>query len=200
MRTRNSRKALFLTLLTAFLGLASSSCSKNSASAREQQVEEQQPKVQSAPAEKLLGEGQTAPLFEAKSHEGTLLKLADLQGQFVILYFYPKDGTPGCTAEAQGFAKNSSQITQAGAVVIGVSSDDAASHQDFAEEYGLPFYLLADTERSIAKAYGVGSFLGMTSRVTFLTGPAGKIQKVYPDVAPKEHAQQLLNDIKALKM
>ena len=180
----------FMTLCTL------AACSKSNPQVKQQDAADEKALVVHAPsAPELLKAGDSAPNFEAKAHNGTPLSLTTLKGKFVIVYFYPRDGTPGCTAEAKGFAKQSSNLESAGAVVIGVSSDDAESHREFADEYGLPFYLVADTERTVAQAYGVGSFLGMTSRVTFLIDPKGIIAKVYPDVSPKDHAQELLKDI-----
>ncbi len=195
------KKAWFQHSHALIFGLCLSfACSKTSTQAKERDPNVAPDLVvYSSPAPQLLEVGVTAPLFEAKAHNGALLALNALQGKFVIVYFYPRDGTPGCTAEAQGFAQQSSSLASEGAVVVGVSSDDAESHQEFAQEHQLPFFLVADTKRAVAKAYGVGGFLGMTSRVTFLIDPQGMIAKVYPDVSPGEHAKELLQDIQSYK-
>jgi peroxiredoxin Q/BCP len=148
--------------------------------------------------ERPLVVGEPAPEFETVAHSGQPVRLRDLRGKVVILYFYPKDGTPGCTTEARQLAARHEALDEAGAVVLGVSSDDAASHQRFAEEHALPFLLLPDTDRAIAKAYGVGSFLGMNSRVTYVIDRQGAIARVYPSVDPDEHADQLLKDLAGL--
>ncbi len=145
-----------------------------------------------------LNVGDAAPDFDAIAHDGQRVRLSDLRGKAVVLYFYPKDGTPGCTTEAAAFRDEKASLDAASAVVLGVSADDNESHRRFAEEQGLPFLLLPDTEHSIAKAYGVGSFLGMPSRVTYLIDGQGKIAHVYPQVDPASHAKQLVRDIQAL--
>lgn len=154
----------------------------------------------SPPAEKILKAGAEAPAFSAVAHSGEKIALKELRGKKVVLYFYPKDNTPGCTVEAQAFRDNHETYVSRDVVVIGVSTQDNDSHRQFAEEHGLKFALIADEDRSIAKSYGVGSMLGMSKRVTFLIGPDGKIAKVYEDVTPKEHAAQLLSDLDELKL
>lgn len=146
----------------------------------------------------LLEPGVPAPDFETTAHTGEVVKLSALRGKAIVLYFYPKDGTPGCTVEAQAFKSEAGQFASANAVVLGVSSDDSASHRSFAEEHGLPFLLLPDTEHAIAGAYGVGTTLGMPHRVTFLIDSTGKIAKTYPNVSPNGHAAEVLADLRAL--
>lgn len=141
-----------------------------------------------------------APSFSAVAHSGEKVDLEGLRGKKVVLYFYPKDNTPGCTVEAQGFRDAHQTYESRDVVVIGVSTQDNESHREFAKEHGLPFLLIPDEDRSIAKSYGVGSMLGMSKRVTFLIGPDGKIAKVYESVSPKEHAEQLLSDLDELKL
>lgn len=188
------RPTLWLTLVWLAMG-----CERNEAGSDAKAPDVDPPARAAAPArEGLLKPGATAPEFEAVSHTGQPVKLSDLRGKVVILYFYPKDNTPGCTTEARNFAQEYQDLEQAGAVVLGVSSDDNESHRRFAEEHGLPFLLLPDTERSIAEAYGVGSFLGMTSRVTYLIDRKGKIAKVYPSVDPNTHAERILEDLESL--
>ncbi len=151
-----------------------------------------------AKARGLLRPGDRAPDFTATAHTGAQIKLSALRGKVVVLYFYPKDNTPGCTTEAQGFRDDHATFEQAGAVILGVSSQDNESHQAFAAEHGLPFSLLPDEDKKIAQLYGVGSFLGFVSRVTFVIDREGKIFKVYDKVTPKNHAQEIANDLEKL--
>jgi peroxiredoxin Q/BCP len=144
-------------------------------------------------------EGDKAPAFSAPTNGGGKLSLADLKGQPVILYFYPKDDTPGCTKEACAFRDEFAEFKKRGAVVLGVSTDPVKAHDKFVEKYKLPFTLLADEDHKIVEAYGVWgqkTFMGRkymgTHRVTFLIGPDGKIQKIWPTVKPEEHAAEVL--------
>jgi thioredoxin-dependent peroxiredoxin len=146
-----------------------------------------------------LTEGDVAPAFTATTHEGTQVSLSDYRGKQVILYFYPKDDTPGCTKEACAFRDEFTALRQRGAVVLGVSTDPAKSHARCVEKYKLPFTLLADEDKQIVRAYGVWgpkTFMGRkylgTHRVTFLIGPDGRIKKIWPAVKPAEHAQEVL--------
>ena len=146
-----------------------------------------------------LKEGDPAPDFAANTNGGGRIALADLKGKNVILYFYPRDDTPGCTKEACAFRDAFAEFTKRGAVVLGVSKDPVKSHDKFVKKYRLPFTLLADEDTTIAQAYdawGEKSFLGRkylgTHRVTFLIGPDGRIRKVWPKVKPEEHAAEVL--------
>ena len=146
-----------------------------------------------------LKEGDPAPTFTARINGGGTVSLEDFRGQNVILYFYPRDNTPGCTKEACAFRDQFDQIKRKGAVVLGVSTDSVQSHDKFVEKFNLPFPLLADEDKTIAQAYGVWglkTFLGKTflglRRITFLIGPDGKIKKIWPKVKPEEHANQVL--------
>ncbi len=145
--------------------------------------------------------GTQAPAFALKDQSGTERTLASYHGQWVVLYFYPKDGTPGCTTEACEFRDNLFAFHDAGIVVLGISLDDEKSHQKFATEQHLPFPLLADTSKKTARDYGVLSMLGglFTKRETFVIDPAGMIAAHYTNVDPKSHSKTLLTDIKALK-
>ena len=143
--------------------------------------------------------GDVAPPFTAKSNGGGQVSLADLKGKSVVLYFYPKDDTPGCTKEACAFRDHHNEYRKKGVVVLGVSTDAVKAHEKFAEKLKLPFPLLADEEKQIVSAYGVWgekSFMGRsyrgTHRVTFLIGPDGTIKKVWPRVKPEEHAAEVL--------
>ena len=145
-----------------------------------------------------LKEGAVAPKFTVATNGGGKISLADYKGQNVILYFYPKDDTPGCTKEACAFRDEFAQFKKKGAVVLGVSPDSVKSHDKFVEKFKLPFTLLADEDKKIVEAYGVWgekSFMGRkylgTNRVTFLIGPDGTIQKIWPLVKPEEHAAEV---------
>ena len=146
-----------------------------------------------------LKEGDKAPAFTAETNGGGKLSLGDLAGKNVILYFYPKDDTPGCTKEACAFRDGYADFKKHGAVVLGVSTDPVKSHDKFVEKFKLPFTLLADPDKKIVEAYGVWgqkSFMGRkymgTHRVTFLIGPDGRIKKIWPLVKPEEHAAEVL--------
>jgi peroxiredoxin Q/BCP len=146
-----------------------------------------------------LKEGDPAPKFSAATNGGGTLSLAELRGKNVVLYFYPKDNTPGCTKEACAFRDQFAELKQAGAVVLGVSTDPVKAHDKFVEKFKLPFPLLADVDQKIVKAYGVWgekTFMGRkymgTNRVTFLIGPDGRIRKIWPLVKPEEHAAEVL--------
>jgi peroxiredoxin Q/BCP len=146
-----------------------------------------------------LKEGDPAPAFSAQTNGGGQVTLADFAGRNVVLYFYPRDDTPGCTKEACAFRDHFAQFTKKGAVVLGVSPDPVKSHDKFATKFKLPFTLLADEDKSIVQSYGVWgqkTFMGRkymgTHRVTFLIGPDGRIKKIWPQVKPEEHAEEVL--------
>jgi peroxiredoxin Q/BCP len=146
-----------------------------------------------------LKEGDAAPEFSANTNGGGKISLADFKGKNVILYFYPKDDTPGCTKEACAFRDHFAEFKQRGAVVLGVSTDPVKSHDKFVEKFKLPFTLLADEDKQIVEAYGVWgekSFMGRkypgTHRVTFLIGPDGRIKNIWPQVKSDEHATEVL--------
>lgn len=144
-----------------------------------------------APGEPLAA-GALAPDVTFKLHTGETLKLASLRGKPVVVYFYPKDDTPGCTVEAQEIRDLYSQLKQSGAVVIGVSTDALDSHRAFAEKHQLPFLLAADEGGELAKAFGVPLKNGRATRVSFVIGPDGHIKRSFPTVTPKGHAAELL--------
>ena len=146
----------------------------------------------------LLGIGDPAPDVTARRRDGSTVKLSDLRGRHVLVYFYPKDDTPGCTAEACGLNDNLTSLTESGADVIGVSTDSWESHQRFANKYGLEFALASDSDSSIRKAYGVGKMLGIlpvTQRVSFLVGPDGTVVQVWPSVKAADHAAEVLAEV-----
>ncbi len=145
--------------------------------------------------------GEPAPEFELPDQTGQLHSLEDYRDQWVVLYFYPKDETPGCTTEACEFRDNIFEFRAANAQILGVSFDDVESHAEFAENHSLPFPLLADTEGKAAEAYGVKTrMLGFTvaKRQTFLIGPDGTLVKHYEKVKPATHSQEVLADLHEL--
>jgi peroxiredoxin Q/BCP len=149
-----------------------------------------------------LQEGDPAPDFTVSTNAGGKVSLTNFRGQNVILYFYPKDDTPGCTKEACAFRDRFADFKAKGAVVLGVSPDSVKSHDKFVAKYQLPFTLVADEDKEIVKAYGVWgqkSFMGRkylgTHRVTFLIGGDGRIKKIWTQVKPGEHAQEVLAEL-----
>lgn len=145
--------------------------------------------------------GQNAPVFSLQDQEGKLHKLSDYSGKWLVLYFYPKDDTPGCTQEACAFRDDLHHLTVLGAVVVGISVDDSRSHAEFAKKYHLPFPLLADSAGEVATRYGVLLNLGlfkMAKRYTFLINPQGKIGKVYDKVETSRHSQEIIDDLKRI--
>ena len=142
-----------------------------------------------------------APEFELPDQNGELHSLEDYRDKWVVLYFYPKDDTPGCTTEACEFRDNIFAFRDLNAYILGVSLDDVESHKSFAEEYSLPFPLLADTEGTVSTAYGVKTrWAGMNvaKRQTFIIGPDGKVARHYEKVDPATHSEQVLADLKEL--
>jgi thioredoxin-dependent peroxiredoxin len=143
--------------------------------------------------------GSPAPEFKLQDQSGKWHQLKDYRGKWVVLYFYAKDMTPGCTTQACEFRDNIFAFRDAGAVVLGISVDDVDSHKKFAAKHSLPFPLLADPEREITKRYDVMSFTGFAKRETFLIDPQGRLVKHYLDVDPKGHSQIVLEDLKTLQ-
>jgi thioredoxin-dependent peroxiredoxin len=147
--------------------------------------------------------GDPAPSFSLATDQGTTLALADLKGQRTVLYFYPKDDTPGCTTQACDFRDNLARLESTlGVRVLGISPDPVASHVKFKQKYGLPFTLLADPDHATAEAYGVWrerTKYGRTSvglvRATFVIGPDGRLEKVYDNVRAQGHVERLLADL-----
>ncbi len=146
--------------------------------------------------------GALAPEFRLQDQKGEWHRLADYRGQWVVLYFYPKDQTPGCTTQACEVRDNIFAFRKAGAVVLGVSVDDVASHKEFAEKHSLPFPLLADSTKQTAAAYGVlVKMLGvfeLAQRDTFIIDPTGHIAKHFVKVDPKGHSERVLAELKTL--
>jgi thioredoxin-dependent peroxiredoxin len=146
-----------------------------------------------------LHEGDAAPNFTARTHDGRRISLSDFKGKHVVLYFYPRDNTPGCTKEACGFRDDFAAFKDKGAVVLGVSTDSEKSHLKFIDKFKLPFTLLVDEDKRISEAYGAWgqkSFLGRkymgTHRITFLIGPDGRLKKIWSVVKPPVHAREVL--------
>jgi thioredoxin-dependent peroxiredoxin len=146
-----------------------------------------------------LKEGDKAPDFAVPDADGNVVRLKDLRGKKVVLYFYPKDDTPGCTKEACAFRDSFGKFRKRGIEVLGVSLDSEKSHQKFAKKFDLPFRLLADTDRALSEKYGTygeKKFMGRkymgVNRMTFLIDEKGKIKKIYEKVKPDDHAEEVL--------
>jgi thioredoxin-dependent peroxiredoxin len=152
-----------------------------------------------------LNIGDSAPEFSLPDADGNLISLAALKGKRVVMFFYPRDNTPGCTKEACAFRDAYSQIQSKGAVVLGVSTDDAKSHAKFATKYDLPFPLLVDAEGEVGTRYGCyglkkmygKEYMGIT-RSSFIIGPDGSLEKIYSKVKPEAHVAEVMADIEAL--
>lgn len=147
----------------------------------------------------MLSEGDPVPDFSLRDSEGKLVKKADLKGKKYVVYFYPKDFTPGCTTEAAEFARDYKKFKDAGIEILGISPDDEESHKKFGEKMKVPFILLADTEKDAAKKFGVWGkkqFMGReymgVNRTTFLIDEKGKVLKVFEKVKPAGHSQEVL--------
>jgi len=154
------------------------------------------PAASSSPsASALLAAGAAAPDVTFALHTGEQLTLASLRGKPVVVYFYPKDDTPGCTVEAQEIRDLYTELKQSGAVVIGVSTDARDSHRAFAEKHALPFLLASDEAGELARAFGVPLKNGRATRVSFVIGADGRIKRSFPAVTPKGHAAELLTAI-----
>jgi len=143
--------------------------------------------------------GDLAPDFALEDQNGTTVRLADYRGKHVVLYFYPKDDTPGCTKEACGFRDDYAKFTSKNVVILGVSPDDPKSHKKFVDKYELPFTLLADTEKAVCQAYDVWKEKNMygrksmgVERTTFLIDPVGKIVKIFPKVKVDGHIEAVM--------
>ena len=140
-----------------------------------------------------LKPGQAAPSFSASDANGETVRLADYRGKRVVLYFYPKDDTPGCTVESCGLRDNYDKIRELGAEVLGVSVDDVASHRKFTDKFNLPFRLVADVDKKISRAYGVlNEERGMDRRVTFLIDGQGRIERIFDPVKADQHPAEVV--------
>ena len=150
----------------------------------------------------ILKVGDDAPTFSLPDSLGNQVSLNDYKGKWVVLYFYPKDDTPGCTTEACHFRDDFKSLEAIGAKVVGVSIDDSFSHKKFAEKYNLPFPLLSDASGEVASRYGaLNNFLviKLAKRYTYLINPQGKIAKIYLSVDTSKHSQEIIDDLKGLK-
>lgn len=153
----------------------------------------------------MLRPGDRAPAFTLADQAGTLRSLGDFRGSTLVLYFYPKDDTPGCTAEACGFRDAYAELRQAGATVVGVSPDSVESHARFASTYALPMTLLADPAKTVLKAYGAwgkktlyGKEYEGVLRSTVVIDGEGIVRAAYPNVSPEEHAAEILEDVRKM--
>jgi len=146
-----------------------------------------------------IGVSSRAPGFSAPDQTGAIRTLEELRGRAIVLYFYPRDATPGCTREACAFRDAWDRIDAAGATVVGVSTDDVASHAAFAEEHGLTFPLLSDPDGAIARDYGVPTRLGMVARTTFIIDRSGVVRRIFEDVDPAVHANEVISVLESLR-
>lgn len=154
----------------------------------------------------ILTQGSLAPDFRLTDQHGNTVQLSDFRGRWVVLYFYPKDMTPGCTQEACSFRDLYADFEQEGIVVLGISTDDVQSHRHFADRYELPFPLLADTEHSVSEAYGAwrkkqmyGKVFWGVDRITYLIRPDGTVHHVFTKVKPASHGDEVLSAIRQAK-
>ena len=151
----------------------------------------------------MISEGKTVPKFELEDADGKLVKSSELKGKNYVVYFYPRDFTPGCTIEADEFSKDYSKFKQAGVEVVGISKDDVKSHRKFCDKMNIPYILLADVNTDVCKKFGVWGkkkfmgreFMGI-NRSTFLINEKGKIFKVFPKVRPAGHSKEVLDCFK----
>lgn len=151
----------------------------------------------------MISEGESVPSFELLDANGKKVKITDFKGKKVAIYFYPKDFTPGCTTEADEFSKDYNKFKKEGIEIIGISPDDVESHKKFVEKMGIPYPLLADSEKEVSKKFGVWgkkSFMGReymgVNRSTFLVNEKGKVVKIFPKVKPAGHSKEVLESFK----
>lgn len=151
----------------------------------------------------MIAEGKKAPDFTLLDQDGNKVKLSDFKGKYVVLYFYPKDNTSGCTKEACNFRDTFTKFKSVDAVILGVSPDSVSSHKKFAEKYNLPFRLLADENKKVVEKYGVWKEKSMygkkymgVERTTFIIDPEGKIKKIFPKVKVDNHHNEVLKALK----
>lgn len=149
------------------------------------------------PASGEVAVGKPPPDFSTKDQNGADLKLSALKGKPVVIYFYPKDETPGCTAEAKDFRDSWKDLEKKGVTVIGISTDSAESHKAFAKHHELPFHLVSDEGGTIAKSFGVPNRLGFLGRQTFVIGADGNVKKIYRNVDVSKHASEVLADLQS---
>jgi len=140
----------------------------------------------------LLKVGDKAPDFKLKGADEKEYSLQDFSGKKVVVYFYPKDDTPGCTKEACGFRDDLSKITEKGAVIVGVNPDSINSHKKFLQKFNLNFILLSDPSKTMIEQYGAKGFMGLTKRITYIIDEQGKIRNVFPSVNAEKHSEEIL--------
>jgi thioredoxin-dependent peroxiredoxin len=145
----------------------------------------------------MLAQGSSAPTFVGTTQDGSPIDLSTYRGKPLVLYFYPKANTSGCATEARGFSENYPELQKAGVAVVGVSVDSVEDQKRFAEKCGVPFPLVADRDKAIAKQYGVLGFLGIAKRVTFFVGPDGRIEEVVQGLMPGPHVQRAIERARA---
>ena len=158
--------------------------------------------LSSGPVVADLRPGDTAPPFELLDQYSKSHRLSDYRGQWLVLYFYPKDDTPGCTTEACEFRDDVGVLKRMGVALLGVSTDDVKSHQEFAQKYHLPFSLLSDARGEVARRYGSLMSMGplkFAKRHTFIVDPDGRIARIYRNVRPKQHSDQVIADLEQLR-
>ncbi|WP_291765932.1 peroxiredoxin [Caldivirga sp. UBA161] len=146
----------------------------------------------------MVKEGEEAPNFELKDNNGGVVKLSDYRGRWIVLYFFPKAFTSGCTIEAREFSRLWDEFEEMSVIVLGISTDPVETQRKFAEKYGVRFKLLSDYDKSVSKAYGVLRATGTAERVTFIINPEGKIVKVIKGVKPNEHPLKALEYLRAV--
>lgn len=145
--------------------------------------------------------GKPAPEFQLLDQHGKTHSLDDYRGRWLVIYFYPKDDTPGCTTEACAFRDDVLHLRRMDVGLVGISTDDVESHKEFANKYNLPFSLLSDRDGNVARSYGSLTRMGpfrFAKRHTFIIGPEGRVERIYRDVDPKTHSQQIIGDLRAL--
>ncbi|ABW01076.1 peroxiredoxin [Caldivirga maquilingensis] len=146
----------------------------------------------------MVKEGEEAPNFELSDHNGSTIRLSDYRGRWIVLYFFPKAFTPGCTIETKEFSRLWDELEKMGVTVFGISTDSVETQRKFAEKYGVKFKLLSDHDKNASKAYGVLGLIGMAERVTFIINPEGKVVKVIKGVKPDEHPVKALEYLRAV--
>jgi thioredoxin-dependent peroxiredoxin len=187
-------------VMTAFLVAAAlgGACKKDDKGAPKEAAKPGSPETP-APASQLLTPGAELPPIDTVAHDGTALRSDALKGAPLVVYFYPKDETGGCNAEAEAFRDAKPELDKLGAKLVGVSTDTLESHKAFAEGHQLNFPLIADPEQKVVKAFGVPVEEGTADRVTFVFGPDGKVAKVFPDVHVDGHAAEVVAAVQATK-
>lgn len=189
-------RIVMISVLAAALGVAA--CKKDDKGGPKE-VAKTEPAAPDKASSQLLTPGAELPALDTVAHDGTALKSAELKGAPLVVYFYPKDETGGCNAEAEAFRDAKPELDRLGAKLVGVSLDTVESHKAFAEGHQLNFPLIADPDQKVTKAFGVPVQEGYADRVTFVFGPDGKVAKVWPDVSVDGHAAEVVAAVQATK-